>query len=412
GSLPAIDAQDLDSYYPPPPPEVVPEGWEFDEYLARAQDRIVPLHEDVESQAAFAPTPPNVVDQDAEQSKFVGWSTWALEDDHTFTTPTPPQVIPDDTDSSKWVATSAIQHDDTDTQRVDAPTPPPIVPVDESDSKIDVTVRSRQHDDTETQPVPIVPTTFQEEPIERWSAGPPAIDAEDKDSYYPPPPPPVVPEGWEFEDYLPHAQDRVVPIYEDAETQRVLPPTPPTTDQVDELQQKNVDWSVKQQDDTETQRGSAPTPPLSIEQDTEQAKVIGWNAPAVEDDATALPPTPPSAIEQDTEQAKYVDWSKPAIEDDTRVLPPTPPSAIQDEISERFRDDRQVFHDDTESQRDLPPTPPLTQAEDDVQLRADWKAPALEDDHSFTAPTPPVVGPNDADSLLWSATASIQPDDL
>jgi hypothetical protein len=395
-------------------------------------------------QSFLPPTPPSTVDQDTEQSKWLGWIAPALEDDwHTFP-PTPPVIeeVSIEEVTEKWVGWSALQpeeleldtlpptpppaiqdevserftdtrqvfHDDTDTQRAFAPTPPLSIQESEDFQKWLAWASPVVEDDQSY--VPFVPTSLQEEPIERWTGLSPAIDAQDLDSYYPPPPPPVVPEGWEFDEYLARAQDRVVPVYEDAETQRALPPTPPTTDQVDELQQKNVDWSVKQQDDTETQRGSAPTPPLSIEQDTEQAKVVGWNAHAIEDDATALPPTPPSAVEQDTEQSKYVDWSKPAIEDDARVLPPTPPPAIQDEISERFRDDRQVFHDDTESQRDLPPTPPLTPAEDDVQLRADWKAPALEDDHSFTVPTPPVVGPNDADSLLWSATASIQPDDL
>jgi hypothetical protein len=344
---------------------------------------------------------PNIGLDDVEASFRIADRRQQQEEDARSSTPTPPTI--DDPEIEKWFEARSVQPDD-ETLLVVPPAPPP---------------------------------TFQEEPIEKWSAPPAVIDTQDLEGYKTPPPPPIVPEGWEFEDYLPHAQDRVVPVYEDAETQRAIPPPPPTTftddgenkfdvtkrsiqyedtemqralppppstvQQTEEAEQKYVDWTARQHEDTDTISAIHPIGPVA--DDSEMSKWFGYQA--VFDDSTESDKQPVAPVVAPNIGLDDVDVhfktaepiSRP-FEEESSGRTPTPPVTQQDEISEKFVGLQQPWHEDTETQREVPPTPPSA-IQDEVSERfTETRAMQPEEIEISLPPKPPYVIEHDPEKLI------------
>src|ERR1019366_2587303 len=373
----------------------------------------------------------------------------ALEDDHTFVTPTPPSVVPDDTDISRFIATQFLQPDDPDSYYQ----PTPIVVINTAIDDLEAQFKPHEQslsiiEDAETQAAlpPVPPTVDQgrfglaEEDITvgdvmdfGFATAPPfaedepykpgvislgPVQLDDPDSYYPPTPIVVVTtatddvegqfkwSGWSapaLEEDLSSAtptppfavsQDSeeakwiawLTPALEDDWVARA--PTPPVIEEIsiEEASEKWIGWSALQPETIE-QNFVPPTPPSTVDQDTEQSKWLGWIAPALEDDWQTFPPRPPVIEEVSIEEVteKWVGWSALQPEElELDTLPPTPPLAIQDEVSERFTDTRQIFHDDTDTQSAVAPIPPLSvQESEDLQKWLAWASPVVEDDQSY-----------------------------
>lgn len=328
-------------------------------------------------------TAPTVIDEEFIQVSPVTISNFSQEDiDAPFPTTPPPVVdiglddIEAHSEQSKWAGTSAIQHDDTETQSVRTPTPP--VTQDGDDQTMAQQVRALPPEDPDSfyPPIPIVvvPTFGSDDVPSMWTGWSQPYQSEEETQRLSPPTPPTAADA----DISRVIEARSVQPEEADNAYPVVPPLIAPNVGLDDIEAlfKDAAWPLVFHEDD--QSNLAPFPPRAIDQDTESAMWSGWRSPAIEDDLTTEAPQPPLASDADLQT--WAAWESPAIEDDRSMPAPTPPQAIdQDTEQSKWVGWEQVFQTDEETQRGNPPTPPWAD-EDQQSFAHEFRTVFLEDE--------------------------------
>lgn len=408
-----VQPDDSDSNYPVTQPIIAPNiGLDDIEVHIKAYGRVVPIQEDDARNST--PTPP--VADDSEVSKWTGYQAPIQEDDARALPPTPPPA--DDSEMSKWAATSAIQHDDTDTQSVAAPVPPTVFQ-EEPIEKWTAWFQLYQ-DDAETQRAfPPTPAFVGQEEYEFLSGIQKAQPIEIDSSAYPVIPPIIAPNiGLDNIESLMRALDRIIPFYEDSDQTKT--PTPPPAPVDESEQAKQFSWKATYEPDVEVQRNEPPIPPPTTQHDEYSETWRAWLQAFHSDLETqrALPPPPPT-----TASDEIIQWSvqKPILpaEDLDVLRQPDPPIVQVDDDKYKFNAAWSATRYDHTAESDLPGTlnpPPVSQQ--DMAEISQWVEKRFiqyEDTDTMRGdpPTPPTAFQDDGEFAVSKESSKIyfQPED-
>ncbi len=202
------------------------------------------------------------------------------------------------------------------------------------------------------------------------------------------------------------------------------PPVPAAP--VDEAENK-VDyrwqsWQFERPDEDEP--GKLAPPPTTFTDDGESkfdASRTNWSnnySQSQEEDEPGFLGRPAFAFTDDGESKFDASWTsrQPSDDDSNRltVAPIVAPNIGLDDLESIFKPYEQKTMYDHTAETDEPGTiaaPPTVLDDPNTEKWVAWSVPAIEDDHSFIAPIPPQVIPDDADSSRWSDTRAIQYDD-
>lgn len=311
----------------------------------------------------------------------------------------PPAFVIQDEVSERFVLNTVVQYDHTaETDEPGALGAPAFAIQDEISERFvgpPPIIYDHTAETDEPGSVPNPPTAYDSDDLQQFTART-AVYFDDSDYTYPPTPVVVVNTAADQD----AEQGRWVAWsalqLDDTDAGLGFVSAPPFAIDQDTENAKWSDWRKVQHEDTETQRSDAPTPPFAIDQDAEQSKWVGIVILQTDDTDTqrVSAPTPPFAIDQDSEQARWSDWKMSQTYDTEtqRPDPPAPPPAIeQDGEQSMWRGLVFRQYEDTDTQRMDAPTPPFAIDQDAEQAKwVAWSSPALDDDHNFQTPPPPI----------------------
>lgn len=199
-----------------------------------------------------------------------------------------------------------------------------------------------------------------------------------------------------------------------------LGPPPVTQSAEDSYIFKPLEQLTEYDHTAETDEPGSIQPPPSVFSDNEDLqRWVGWTAPAIEDDQSNYPVqvviVSPNVGLDDIEaiykpSEVVFKWDGTAQEDEPGTLGPPPQVIPDDADSAQWVDRRWIQHDDTDTNRTFPPSPPTVFTDnEDLQRWVGWSVSAIEDDQSNLLQLPPTA--DDSEMSKWVATFAIQEDD-